>query len=226
MARHHRHGCLGFDSPVAEPNSASTDRYGGAIENRARFVIEVAEAAIAAIGKNRVGIRLSPYGVFNDMPLYPEMEADYSYLPEKLNAAGLMYVHLVDHSSAGAPKVPDSIKADFAWRRRRHTPPLMRHVSKLRVRWPGTEAGFVGHHRRGRRIAVAALDRAFVVANLFSGPCPYARASSVDGTLHDSHATPPWLQCPLRVLTWFPQPGPDNVAEFPGPISRAQTCEQ
>jgi N-ethylmaleimide reductase len=68
---------------------------------------------MAAIGKDRVGIRLSPFGVFNDMPLYPEMEDDYSYLAEKLNAAGLMYVHLVDHSSAGAPKVPDSIKTTF-----------------------------------------------------------------------------------------------------------------
>jgi N-ethylmaleimide reductase len=109
------HGANGYlIEQFIRPNSNQrTDRYGGAIENRARFVIEVAEAAMAAIGKNRVGIRLSPFGVFNDMPLYPEMEADYSYLAEKLNAAGLMYVHLVDHSSAGAPKVPDSIKATF-----------------------------------------------------------------------------------------------------------------
>jgi N-ethylmaleimide reductase len=90
-----------------------TDRYGGAIENRARFMLEVADAAIEAIGKDKVGIRLSPYGVFNDMPLYPEMEADYAYLAGKLNATGLLYVHLVDHSAAGAPKVPDSIKATF-----------------------------------------------------------------------------------------------------------------
>jgi N-ethylmaleimide reductase len=109
------HGANGYlIEQFIRPNSNQrTDRYGGAIENRARFVIEVAEAAMAAIGKNRVGIRLSPFGVFNDMPLYPEMEADYSYLAEKLNAAGLMYVHLVDHSSAGAPKVPDSMKATF-----------------------------------------------------------------------------------------------------------------
>jgi len=55
------------------PNSNQrTDRYGGSIENRARFVLEVAEAVIGAIGKDRVGIRLSPFGVFNDMPLYAE----------------------------------------------------------------------------------------------------------------------------------------------------------
>jgi len=96
------------------PNSnVRTDQYGGSIENRARFVLEVAQATIAAIGKEKVGIRLSPYGVFNDMPLYPEMEADYAYLAKALNAAGLAYVHLVDHSAQGAPVVPDSIKATF-----------------------------------------------------------------------------------------------------------------
>jgi len=96
------------------PNSNTrTDKYGGSIENRARFVIEVAEATAAAIGKDKVGIRLSPYGVFNDMPLYPEMEADYTYLAGKLNEVGLVYVHLVDHSPQGAPDVPASIKRTF-----------------------------------------------------------------------------------------------------------------
>ena len=96
------------------PNSNQrTDRYGGTIENRARFVLEVAEAAIAAIGKDRVGIRLSPFGVFNDMPLYAAMGADYTYLAQQLNARGLVYIHLVDHSPQGAPLVPDSIKSTF-----------------------------------------------------------------------------------------------------------------
>ena len=89
------------------------DGYGGTIENRARFVLEVAEAVIAAIGKDMVGIRLSPYGVFNDMPLYDAMETDYTYLAQQLNARGLVYIHLVDHSSMGAPPVPDTMKATF-----------------------------------------------------------------------------------------------------------------
>jgi N-ethylmaleimide reductase len=90
-----------------------TDRYGGSVENRARFVLEVAAATIAAIGKDKVGIRLSPFGVFNDMPPYPEMEADYTYLAQQLNAAGLVYIHVVDHSAMGAPPVPASVKAMF-----------------------------------------------------------------------------------------------------------------
>jgi len=90
-----------------------TDFYGGSIENRARFVLEVADAAIGAIGKDKVGIRLSPFGVFNDMPLYNAMEADYIYLAQQLNDRGLVYIHLVDHSSQGAPPVPDAIKSSF-----------------------------------------------------------------------------------------------------------------
>jgi len=76
-------------------------------------VLEAAEAVIAAIGNDRVGIRLSPFGVFNDMPLYDAIEADYTYLAQQLNARGLVYIHLVDHSSMGAPTVPDSMKATF-----------------------------------------------------------------------------------------------------------------
>jgi len=109
------HGANGYLlEQFIRPNSNTrTDNYGGSIENRVRFALEVIDATIAAIGKDKVGIRLSPFGVFNDMPLYPEMEADYTYLAQKLNAAGLLYIHLVDHSSMGAPKVPDSMKATF-----------------------------------------------------------------------------------------------------------------
>jgi len=109
------HGANGYlIEQFIRPNSNQrTDRYGGAIENRARFVLEVADAAINAIGREKTGIRLSPFGVFNDMPVYPAMEADYTWLARELNARGLLYIHLVDHSPMGAPPVPDSIKAMF-----------------------------------------------------------------------------------------------------------------
>ncbi len=109
------HGANGYLlEQFIRPNSNQrTDRYGGPIENRARFVLEVANAVIKAIGKDKVGIRLSPHGVFNDMPLYDGMDADYTYLAQQLNALGLVYIHLVDHSPMGAPVVPDSIKQMF-----------------------------------------------------------------------------------------------------------------
>jgi N-ethylmaleimide reductase len=95
---------------IRPTSNQRTDSYGGSIENRARFVLEAAKAAIAAIGADKVGIRLSPYGVYNDMPDYPDMASDYAYLAAKLNELGLVYIHLVDHSSMGAPEVSASIK--------------------------------------------------------------------------------------------------------------------
>ena len=109
------HGANGYllEQFIRPNTNQRTDGYGGPIGKRARFVLEVAEATIAAIGKDKVGIRLSPFGVFNDMPLYDSMEADYSYLAQRLNALELLYIHLVDHSPMGAPPVPDSMKATF-----------------------------------------------------------------------------------------------------------------
>jgi len=96
-----------FLSPVS---NIRNDTYGGSIENRCRFVLEVIEGAIEAIGKERVGLRLSPYGVASDMPHYPEIDSAYKYLVEQLNRLEILYIHVVDHSDMGAPAVPIEIK--------------------------------------------------------------------------------------------------------------------
>ncbi len=89
------------------------DEYGGSIENRSRFVFEVLDAVVDAIGIHKVGIRLSPFGVAGDLPLYDEMEADYDYLAVELDGRDVLYIHLVDHSAMGAPEVPASLKEVF-----------------------------------------------------------------------------------------------------------------
>jgi N-ethylmaleimide reductase len=107
------HGANGYllEQFLNPTSNQRKDEYGGSIENRCRFVIEVAEAVVKAIGKEKTGIRLSPYGAFNDVFPFPETEEQYSYLAEKLNSIGLAYIHLVDHSSMGAPKVePSTVK--------------------------------------------------------------------------------------------------------------------
>lgn len=96
-----------FLSPVS---NIRKDNYGGNIENRARFVLEVAAAVAEAIGKDKTGIRLSPYGVTNDMPHYPEIDATYRYLSQQLSKIDIAYIHIVDHSSMGAPVVPLEMK--------------------------------------------------------------------------------------------------------------------
>ena len=96
-----------FLSPVS---NIRKDIYGGNIENRCRFVLEVVSGVAEAIGKEKTGIRLSPYGVSSDMPNYPEIDATYKYLAEQLNKLGIAYIHIVDHSAMGAPKVPLELK--------------------------------------------------------------------------------------------------------------------
>ena len=96
-----------FLSPVS---NIREDYYGGSIENRCRFVLEVVEAVADAIGKEITGIRLSPYGVASDMPHYPEIDSTYKYLAEQLYDLGIAYIHLVDHSAMGAPLVPMALK--------------------------------------------------------------------------------------------------------------------
>ncbi|GAB3772729.1 alkene reductase [Ramlibacter monticola] len=87
-----------------------TDGYGGSVEGRNRFALEVARATAAAIGGDRVGIRLSPYGVFNGTGSFPEVEAQYLALTQELSGLGLLYLHLLDHSALGAPPVPADLK--------------------------------------------------------------------------------------------------------------------
>ena len=99
-----------FLSPVSNTRN---DKYGGSIQNRCRFLLEVVAGAVEAIGKERVGIRLSPYGVASDMPHYPEIDDTYKYLSAQLDRMKILYLHLVDHSSMGAPEVPIGIKMEI-----------------------------------------------------------------------------------------------------------------
>jgi len=96
-----------FLSPIS---NVRIDNYGGSIENRCRFVLEVVAAVAEAIGKDKTAIRLSPYGVASDMPHYPEIDATYNYLSEQLNKLDIAYIHMVDHAAMGAPEVPSELK--------------------------------------------------------------------------------------------------------------------
>jgi N-ethylmaleimide reductase len=94
-------------------NTASnqrTDAWGGSVANRIRFATEVARRAVGRIGGDRVGVRVSPYGAFNGMTTDPEHEEVFAALAGELSGLGLVYLHVVDHSSMGAPEVKPSIK--------------------------------------------------------------------------------------------------------------------
>ena len=85
------------------------DIYGGSIEGRNRLALEVASACADAIGSDKVGMRLSPYGVFNGTGDFPDLRKQFLDLVHGLSELDLLYLHHVDHSAMGAPTVP----ADF-----------------------------------------------------------------------------------------------------------------
>jgi N-ethylmaleimide reductase len=91
------HGANGYliEQFLTSRSNRRTDRYGGSIENRARFLVEVVAAVIAAVGENRVGVRLSPFGTFNDVG-DDEPLALYQYAVSALVPLTPTYLHLIE----------------------------------------------------------------------------------------------------------------------------------
>jgi N-ethylmaleimide reductase len=97
------HGANGYliEQFLQSKTNLRTDQYGGSIDNRARFLLEIVQAVTGVWGANRVGVRLSPYGIANDsgeadpMPLY-------THVVEALNPLGLAYLHFIEPRSSGA----------------------------------------------------------------------------------------------------------------------------
>ncbi|MEH6536335.1 MAG: alkene reductase [Psychroserpens sp.] len=88
------------------------DQYGGSIENRTRFVLETARKIANEIGSDKVGIRVSPYGAYNDMQSdYETLENTFIYLAQELAKIEIAYIHIVDQRVAfGAPDFTTDIK--------------------------------------------------------------------------------------------------------------------
>jgi N-ethylmaleimide reductase len=97
------HGANGYllEQFLQSNSNLRTDQYGGSFENRTRLLLEIAQAAIGVWGANRVGVRLSPYGIANGsgeaepMPLY-------THVVKALDPLGLAYLHLIEPRSSGA----------------------------------------------------------------------------------------------------------------------------
>ncbi len=111
------HGANGYllDQFLRDGTNQRTDEYGGSIENRARLLLEVTEAVVGVWGTQRVGVRLSPSGTFNDTHDSNPLET-FGYATEALNRFGLAYLHIVEVTEAdlrhGGTEVPTSYLRD------------------------------------------------------------------------------------------------------------------
>lgn len=109
------HGANGYliEQFIRPQTNLRTDAFGGSIENRAKFLLEVVRRMGEEIGFDRVGVRLSPFGTASGMSNYPGIQEDYVYIVEQLSRMGIVYLHLLDHSGMGGGVVPKEAKVAF-----------------------------------------------------------------------------------------------------------------
>lgn len=110
------HGANGYlhDQFINGGLNTRDDRYGGSIENRLRFTLETIDAVIDAIGAEHTGIRLSPFGRYNEMPAFADEAETYMTLATELSKRGIAYVHFSDQTRwAEDVAIPDGYLRAF-----------------------------------------------------------------------------------------------------------------
>ncbi|WP_342627397.1 alkene reductase [Nguyenibacter vanlangensis] len=102
------HGANGYlpDQFLQDGTNHRTDEYGGPIENRARFLLEITQAAIDVWGAGRVGVRLSPSGTYGAMS-DSNPQKTFGYVAEKLNGMGIAYLHVVEPRIRGTELIAE-----------------------------------------------------------------------------------------------------------------------
>lgn len=111
------HGANGYllDQFTKDSTNRRTDAYGGSIQNRARLLLEVSAAVAAEVGKERTGIRLSPVSPSIDIS-DSDPQPLFNHIAERLEALGLVYVHVIEGATGGARDLP----FDYAALRQRY----------------------------------------------------------------------------------------------------------
>ncbi len=114
------HGANGYliDQFTQTTCNKRTDSYGGSVENRTRFALEVTDAVVAAVGPSKTAIRLSPYTDFQGMKMAPaNIIETFTYLTTELKKRELAYLHVVESRAAsqasGREEDDEAEKLDF-----------------------------------------------------------------------------------------------------------------
>ena len=105
------HAANGYliDQFLQDRTNRRTDRYGGGIESRSRFLMEVVDAVSAAVGAERTGVRISPQNTMNDIA-DSDPQTLFNYVAEQLSGKGLAYLHVIEGDTGGALVPPFDYK--------------------------------------------------------------------------------------------------------------------
>ncbi|KAI9686400.1 MAG: hypothetical protein M1822_003745 [Bathelium mastoideum] len=140
-----------LDQFIQENANQRSDEWGGSIENRCRFPLEILKAVSAAIGKERVGIRLTPFGTWQAMrPKNPI--AQFGYLIAEAKKLGIAYLSLVEARVDGDVDVECSDSSDALvsiWTDGQHGPLFLAGGFR-----PDTARYAVDHKYKGKNVAI------------------------------------------------------------------------
>ena len=136
---HSANGYL-IDEFLQSKTNHRTDKYGGSIENRYRFLKEIVESILTVWDAGRVGVRLSPNGVYNDMGS-PDFRETFTYVIEQLNSYNLAYLHVLDGLDFGFHELGEPMT-----------------IAEIRKIYDGTLMGNCGYDRTDAEKAIASGD--------------------------------------------------------------------
>ncbi len=164
------------------------DAYGGSIKNRTRFLLEIVEAVTQVFPANRVGVRVSPNGAFNDMGS-PDYREQHVYVAEQLDKFGLAYLHVMDGLGFGFHGLGEPMT-----------------LAEYRKVFNGPLMGNCGYTQATAEAAVAAGD-----ADLISFGRPYI--SNPDMVERFANGWPLAEEAPVEV--WYTPAGEEGYSDWP-----------
>ena len=164
-----------------------SDRYGGSLENRYRFLKEIIEAVQTVLPASRIGVRISPNGSFNDMGA-PDFRETFTYVAKQLNSYGLAYLHVMDGLAFGFHELGEPMK-----------------LAEFRAVFNGTIIGNCGYDREQAEGAIASGD-----ADLIAFGRPYIGTPDLVARFENNWELNP--DAPME--TWY-TPGPEGYTDYP-----------
>ena len=184
------HAANGYliDEFLQSKTNHRTDEYGGNVENRYRFLKEVVEAVTSVLSAQRVGVRLSPNGQYNDMGS-PDYRKQFRFIGDQLDVFGLAYLHVLDGLAFGFHKLGEPMR-----------------LAEFRKVFHGPLIGNCGYTKETAEKAIAAGD-----ADLIAFGRPFI--SNPDLVERFRNAWP--LAEPAPMSDWSSTTGAKGYTDFP-----------